>query len=142
MPMSLDISLFLPPGYGFDQDFRVLSSNGTLIIFESGSTDDVTVATILGGVAPYTVTLLGSDSGLFEITGSAPYTLAFVAPPDYDAPGDANTDNDYLVSISAEDDLGATAGTQITVRVIPANRFLLSDGSQFTFSDESPFVLS
>ena len=47
-----------------------------------------------------TWSLSGDDAEKFSIDGGV---LKFITPPDYEEPGDANTDNDYLVTVVATD---------------------------------------
>ena len=57
----------------------------------------------------------GEDAGLFEIRDGD--QLAFVGPPDFEAPGDAGGDNEYQVAVTATDDEGETSEQPITVAV-------------------------
>ena len=75
-------------------------------------------------VAAYTATdpegemiawsLSGADDGVFSMTAGE---LAFLAPPNYENPADANGDNEYRVSVTATDTSGASASVEVTVRV-------------------------
>ena len=58
-------------------------------------------------------TLTGDDAGSFSIGGG---TLSFRAPPDFEAPGDANGDNVYTVTVEASDGTGA-ASLDVTITV-------------------------
>ena len=51
----------------------------------------------------------GSDAGLFSI-GSSSGVVTFVAEPDFEIPGDANTDNVYELTVRVSD--GTAAATQ------------------------------
>ena len=62
--------------------------------------------------------LLGDDNSLFSI--SALGMLTFKIAPDFEAPADANTDNEYLVTVQASD--GSNTDTQpVTVTVTNVN---------------------
>ena len=50
---------------------------------------------------PVTWSLSGTDRGNFSISTTG--KLTFINPPDYEAPADANRDNDYLVNVRADD---------------------------------------
>lgn len=56
----------------------------------------------------------GTDGARFQITGSG--ALSFVAPPDFEAPADANQDNVYQVQLSVSDGT-ASATLALTVTV-------------------------
>ena len=62
-------------------------------------------------------TLSGNDMSAFSISDGV---LTFAAPPDYEDPADADTDNEYLVTIEASD--GNNTGTlDVTVTVTDEN---------------------
>jgi len=48
----------------------------------------------------------GADEALFMISGAV---VSFVSPPDFENPGDANTDNIYQLTISASDGAASTS---------------------------------
>ena len=58
---------------------------------------------------------VGGDNDLFSIDG-ATGELTFQTPPDYETPGDTNTDNEYVVTVRATD-TGGTTDQTITVKV-------------------------
>ncbi|QYF87033.1 cadherin repeat domain-containing protein [Brevundimonas sp. PAMC22021] len=58
----------------------------------------------------------GADAGKFTIDATG--ALTFVSAPDYEAPADANSDNAYVVTVSATDTNGATAAQTATVTVL------------------------
>ncbi len=74
------------------------------------------------------LSLSGTDSALFEInaTGSGTATLGFIDEPDYETPADANTDNDYLVTVTATND-ALTDATAFTVTVDDLNEDLAAN---------------
>ena len=62
--------------------------------------------------------LLGDDNSLFSISTLG--VLTFKIAPDFEAPADANTDNEYLVTVQASD--GSNTDTQpVTVTVTNVN---------------------
>ena len=67
-----------------------------------------------------TWSVTGDDAGKFNIPGGV---LTFKARPDYEAPGDANTDNVYEVTVVAADnmDLGNRGTMDVKVTVINEN---------------------
>ena len=68
--------------------------------------------------ASITWSLSGNDSGDFSISITG--ELTFTTPPDYEAPADADMDNEYLVTIEASD--GNHTGTlHVTVTVTDEN---------------------
>ena len=70
------------------------------------------------GVTTFTWSLSGDDASGFII--SAGGVLTFNAPPDYEAPADANTDKVYLVTVEASD--GVVKGMlDVTVTVTNVN---------------------
>ena len=60
----------------------------------------------------------GADAAKFQIVGNE---LRFVAAPDYEAPADADTNNVYLVQVTANDGAGRTAVQNLSVTVTPVN---------------------
>jgi hypothetical protein len=71
--------------------------------------------TELDGATP---TLTGTDANLFSLAdqGSGVWRLSLPAQ-DYEAPADANTDNVYAVTISADDTVNAAVTLSVTVTV-------------------------
>jgi hypothetical protein len=61
----------------------------------------------------------GADQSRFAITTSG--VLSFNAPPDFDAPADANGDNVYVVAVQAHDGNSGIATQTISVTVTPVN---------------------
>ena len=64
----------------------------------------------------------GADAALMQVTAGG--ALSFRAPPDFEAPGDANRDNVYEVTLSASDgQASATQAVRITVTDNAAGSF-------------------
>jgi VCBS repeat-containing protein len=62
----------------------------------------------------------GADSGRFAIN-VATGDLTFSAAPDYETPTDADTNNIYIVQVTASDGAGRTTSQSINVTVTPVN---------------------
>ena len=70
-----------------------------------------------GATATWSVS--GADRGKFEIDTTG--LLAFKAAPDYEMPGDANSDNVYEIMVVATDNEGETGMMSVTVKVTNIN---------------------
>ena len=64
--------------------------------------------------AAITWSMTGLDDSRFSITNG---TLAFLAAPDYETPGDVGGDNEYEVTVTAADPAGNRDSIDVTVRV-------------------------
>ncbi|MEM7292493.1 MAG: cadherin domain-containing protein [Pseudomonadota bacterium] len=91
----------------------------------SGSSDNVDENTSLpfhtitasGGVeGGYTFSISGTDAGDFSVNSSTG-EISFNPAPNFEAPTDANTDNVYLINVSAEDDDQNSVTEAFTVTV-------------------------
>ena len=95
--------------------FRVAENGttvGTVVATDGDSADSVTGYTLTGG----------ADQGKFSITGDG--ALTFQAAPDFESPADADSNNQYLVVVTATsgaDSRALTATQTITVTVQDAN---------------------
>ncbi len=67
-----------------------------------------------------TWSLSGDDAHLFSDSSINDRVLKFINPPDYEAPEDANTDNQYLVTVVASDET-ITVELEVTVTVTDVN---------------------
>ena len=70
-----------------------------------------------GSTATWSVS--GADASKFEIDGNG--LLSFMAEPDYEMPGDANSDNVYEIMVVATDNEGETGMMSVTVKVTNIN---------------------
>jgi hypothetical protein len=61
----------------------------------------------------------GADQSKFRISNGG--VLTFQTPPDFDAPADSNADNEYVVTVRADDGSGGSALHTINVVVTPVN---------------------
>ncbi len=76
----------------------------------------------------------GADSELFEIDGGTTLRFAAAAGANYESPGDAGTNNEYVVVVTATD-TGANAVAQtITITIQDVNEFspVFGDGDTAT----------
>jgi hypothetical protein len=80
---------------------------------------------------PLTYSLAGgADASDFTINQTSG-VLSFATAPDFEAPGDANTDNVYEVTVAVSDGQGGSDSQQISVTVTDVND---TSSSAFTFS--------
>ena len=80
------------------------NTSGTAYTATANDPDGDTVTFSIGG---------GADATLFSISGAA---VSFASPPDFENPGDANTDNVYEIVITASDGaVSSTLSVSITV---------------------------
>ncbi len=77
----------------------------------------------------------GVDAAAFSINGGN--QLIFNAPPDFDAPGDANGDNVYEVTVLASDGNGGTAVQNVLVSVVDSNESPLIHPAVFSLAENS-----
>tara|TARA_R110002096_G_scaffold147220_11_gene306938 strand:+ start:6505 stop:13509 length:7005 start_codon:yes stop_codon:yes gene_type:complete len=89
------------------------AENGVGTVIDVQSTD--TEGSTEGAGLTYTISG-GADSARFDIDANTG-VLTFKSAPDFEAPSDANTDNDYLVQITVTDDGGLTDVQDLTVSV-------------------------
>ena len=61
----------------------------------------------------------GADAAQFNLTTDG--VLTFVSAPDYESPGDADGNNDYVVDVEASDRIAGTAVVTFTVNVTDVN---------------------
>jgi VCBS repeat-containing protein len=77
----------------------------------------------------------GADSGRFAINASTG-ALTFTAAPDYETPTDTDTNNVYVVQVTASDGAGRTTSQTINVTVTPVNEAPVgNDDSATTYQD-------
>ncbi len=87
----------------------VFAENDTAEVhsFSATTTDSRTITSYALG---------GDDADDFSITNAG--VLTFSTPPDFEMPTDANTDNDYEITVTATDDASGTSdAVAVTVRV-------------------------
>ena len=62
----------------------------------------------------------GADAAKFSID-SATGVVSFIAAPDFEAPGDADTNNEYLLQLTVADGNGGTDVKNVVIKVTDAN---------------------
>ena len=87
---------------------------------ENGTSEVATYTASDPEGADITWSLLGADAHLFSADSINDRVLKFMTPPDYETPGDDNTDNDYLVTVTASDGTN-TGELKVTVTVTDVN---------------------
>lgn len=100
-------------------DAPVITAASTTID-ENTTAVDLGVSALDVDSAALTFSLSGADAALFTIdplTGA----VAFIAAPDFEAPGDADGDNAYELTVTATDDHLATDSADVTVTVADVN---------------------
>jgi hypothetical protein len=83
----------------------------------------------------------GTDAGLFTIDSSTG-ALAFINPPDYENPGDSNTDNVYEVTIATSDGFGGSDSQTVLITVTPVNEAPSAANSSVTTSEDTSYTFS
>jgi len=82
-------------------DNFTVTENATAVGTVAATDEDVPAQTLTFSIAG------GDDGGLFTIDGSSG-ALSFTNAPDFDSPGDLNTDNEYLVQVQVTDGTATT----------------------------------
>ena len=107
---------------GINDNDPVVTSASTKNVVEN-STAVLTVTATDADVPTQTTTFAivgGADQAKFQID-SASGVLSFKAAPDFDAPGDANADNVYVVQVQASDGTRTSTAQSINVTVTGLN---------------------
>ncbi|MGL5363385.1 MAG: cadherin domain-containing protein, partial [Bosea sp. (in: a-proteobacteria)] len=88
---------------------------------ENGLAITTVTATDVDALATQTYSIVGGvDAAMFTINATTG-VLSFIAPPNFEAPGDANGDNIYGVQVRVSDGLGGFDDQSILVTVINQN---------------------
>ena len=87
--------------------------------------------------AAVTYAVSGTDASKFSITAGAAGELTFLAPPDYEAPGDADKDNVYELTVKASDASTPAKSTSINVTVTVTN---VEEAGSVTLSASQPRI--
>ena len=118
-----------------DNDNPVITSSDTVNAAENQTAVTTVTATDADGTSPTFSITGGADAALFSIDANTG-VLTFNAAPDYENPADANTDNNYIVQVTASD--GTTTDVQtITVSVTNVNDTLELDDIGFDIDERS-----
>ena len=91
-----------------------MAENTTAVLTVTGTDADLPAQTLT-----YSITG-GADQGKFSINGTTG-DLTFSAAPDYENPTDADTNNVYVVQVTASDGAGRVTNQMINVTVTPVN---------------------
>lgn len=103
-----------------------VAENSTAVTTVTATDADLPAQTLVYSISG------GADSTKFNIdSGSG--VLTFASAPDFDAPADANGDNDYEVTVKVSDGAGRTDSQNITVSVTDLNDTtpVVDDGQSF-----------
>ena len=95
-------------------DLPIISGLSSTLTPNENQTSVVTVNASDVETSSLTYSISGTDSSLFSISSSG--ILTFKSAPDYEAPGDANTDNSYSLTVAVGDGT-ATTSQSIAVEV-------------------------
>jgi len=72
----------------------------------------------------------GSDEAVFRIASNNG-ELSFAAAPNYESPGDADTDNLYEIIVTVEDSAGARQDLPLQIQIVDVNEAPLAEDSLF-----------
>ncbi len=112
-------------------EIGVLSGDSAITYMENGTADVETYTP--SGPVDASWSRSGDDAGDFTITGGV---LKFVRSPDYEAAADANTDNEYNVTVMAKAG-GETGMVDVTVTVTNVEELgVLSGDSAITYMEK------
>lgn len=115
----------------------VIASTGAISVQEF-----TTAVTKLSVTSPdgnaVTLSLSGPDAGAFSITNDG--SIRFALPPDFAAPADANRDNVYDVTVTANDTYSTPTTRPLTITVTACPTCQVSNTSAHVSTDASTFV--
>ena len=94
---------------GLNDNAPVFTSPGTASVMENQTAAYTAQAMDADGMTP-TYSLSGTDAALFTID-PATGVVSFIAPPDFEAPGDNGGDNVYDITVTASDGANSTDQT-------------------------------
>ncbi|EAQ04196.1 cadherin domain/calx-beta domain protein [Pseudooceanicola batsensis HTCC2597] len=97
-----------------ENDLPVFTDTGPFTVAENSTAVGTVTASDVDGDGLSFGIAAGKDGGLFDISSDG--TLSFKVAPDYEAPGDGNTDNSYLIDVTVFDGT-ETVTTEVTVNV-------------------------
>ena len=95
-------------------DLPIINSLNSILTPDENQTAVVTVSASDVETSSLTYSVSGTDSTLFSISSSG--VLTFKTAPDYEAPADADTDNNYAITIAVGDGTD-TVSQAVTVEV-------------------------
>lgn len=88
-------------------DFPIINSLSTSLTPDENQTSVVTVDASDVETSSLTYSVSGTDGSLFSISSAG--VLTFKTAPDYEAPGDADADNSYSITIEVSDGTATTS---------------------------------
>ena len=113
-----EVSKIPPPVNVPDTDTPVFTSPNKISVSEN-TTSIMKIEAIDPNGDPITYKLDGgADLNLFSLSGD---NLAFLNPPNFEAPTDKNSDNVYEIILSASDDKGHTRQMTVTITIVNIN---------------------
>jgi hypothetical protein len=110
-----------------------VAENATAVLTVTATDADLPAQTL-----SYSITG-GADAALFQIVGDQ---LQFVSAPDYEAPADADTNNVYLVQVTANDGAGLTTTLAMNVTVTPVNEAPVGNDDSATTYQDAPITFN
>ena len=111
-------------------DDPVFTSSNTFSIAENQTAVGTVTSSDVDGGAPLYTLVGGDDDGLFSIdinTGA----LTFNSAPNFEAPADDDTDNDYEITVQVDDGAGGVVAQSITVTVTNVDEFDVGDHQRY-----------
>ncbi|MEO0818451.1 MAG: CHRD domain-containing protein [Pseudomonadota bacterium] len=116
----------------------VIVSGNAVTVTENGTDAYQAEANDADGDA-ITFSLSGDDAALFAID-AATGLVTFIAAPDFEAPGDANGDNAYQITVTASDGTN-TVSQAVTITVADQLEVIGTDGNDaLTGSDDADII--
>jgi hypothetical protein len=87
---------------------------------------------------PVTLTLSGADAASFSISNDG--TIRFAVPADYEAPADADGNNEYRITVTANDTYSAPTSVDLVITVTDVEGDTISNVSAHVTTDDTTFV--
>lgn len=85
-----------------------------------------------------TLKLSGPDAGAFSVTNDG--SIRFALPPDFSSPADANRDNTYQVTLTADDTYSKPATQNLTIKVTACATCRVANVSTRVKTDATTFI--
>jgi hypothetical protein len=115
----------------------VIANPGTISIPEN-TVQVVRLAVSDADGNPVTLTLSGADAAAFSINNDG--TIRFAIPADFEAPGDADRNNQYLVTVTADDTYSAKPSLNLVIVVTDVVGDTISNVSANVTTDDTTFI--
>lgn len=84
------------------------------------------------------LTLSGPDAGVFSITNDG--SIRFALPPDFTSPADADKNNEYLITVTANDTYSKPTSINLAIKVKECTTCRVSNTSTRVTTDASAFL--